>query len=168
MSALTIFPGKQQCAVSLLLQVSGYLRWAHYCNKKSRPPVGVTNMLILNFTHPLTNEQRAQIEALANTSIEEVRTIHVQINQEEPLESQITAIVDATGLSSEEWQTHPLLINPPGYAPAAFVLLAELHGRIGHFPTLVRLRPKPGSITTYEVAELLDLQRVRDAARTRR
>jgi hypothetical protein len=24
-------------------------------------------MLILNFTHPLTNEQRAQIEVLANT-----------------------------------------------------------------------------------------------------
>src|SRR5437870_13177806 len=97
-------------------------------------------MLILNFTHPLTDEQQAQIEALANTSIQEVRTIRVQINQEELLEPQITAIVDATGLSSEEWQTRPLLINPPGYAPAAFVLLSELHGRIDHFPTLVRLR----------------------------
>src|SRR5436853_5046141 len=125
-------------------------------------------MLILNFTHPLTNEQRAQIEALASTPIEEVRTIHVQINQEEPLEPQITAIVDATGLSSEEWQTRPLLINPPGYAPAAFVLLAELHGRIGHFPSLVRLRPKSDSITSYEVAELLNLQTIRDAARERR
>ncbi len=125
-------------------------------------------MLILNFTHPLTNEQRAQIEALANTSIEEVRTIPVQINQEEPLEPQITAIVDATKLSSEEWQTRPLLINPPGYAPAAFVLLAELHGRIGHFPALIRLRPKPGPIPSYEVAELLNLQTIREAARTRR
>src|SRR6266566_4409418 len=90
-------------------------------------------MLILNFTHPLTPGQRAQIEALAHTSIEEVRTIPVQIDQAEPLEGQITAIVDAVGLSSEEWQTRSLLINPPGYAPAAFVLLAELHGRIGHF-----------------------------------
>ena len=125
-------------------------------------------MLILNFTHPLTNEQQAQIEALANTSIEEVRTIPVQINQEELLESQITGIVDATSLSSEEWQTRPLLINPPGYAPAAFVLLAELHGRIGHFPSLVRLRPKPGPVTTYEVAELLNLQSIREAARRRR
>ncbi len=83
-------------------------------------------MLILNFTHPLTLEQRAQIEALAHSPIEEVRAIPVQINQEEQLEPQITSIVDATGLSSEEWQTRPLLINPPGYAPAAFVLLAEL------------------------------------------
>ena len=125
-------------------------------------------MLILNFTHPLTLEQRAQIEALAHASIEEVRTITVQIEQAEPLEPQIIAIVDAAGLSSEEWQTRPLLINPPGYAPAAFVLLAELHGRIGHFPSLIRLRPKAGPVTSYEVAELLNLQSIREAARKRR
>lgn len=50
----------------------------------------------------------------------------------------------------------------------AFVLLAELHGRIGHFPTLIRLRPKPGPVTMYEVAELLNLQTIRETARTRR
>ena len=125
-------------------------------------------MLVLNFTHPLTQVQREQIEALAATSIEEVRTIPVQINQEEPLEPQITAIIDAVGLSSEEWQTRSLVINPPGYAPAAFVLLAELHGRIGHFPSLIRLRPKAGPVTSYEVAELLNLQSIREAARKRR
>jgi hypothetical protein len=125
-------------------------------------------MFILNFSHPLTDEQQAQIEALAHTLIEEARTIRVQINQEEPLEPQITAIVDSVGLSSEEWQTRPLLINPPGYAPAAFVLLAELHGRIGHFPSLIRLRPKPGPVTTYEVTELLNLQAIREEARKRR
>ena len=125
-------------------------------------------MLILNFTHPLTSAQRAQIEELAGTSIDEVRTIPVQIDQAEQLEPQITAIVDVVGLSSEEWQTRSLLINPPGYAPAAFVLLAELHGRIGHFPSLIRLRPKPGPVTTYEVAELLNLQTIREAARKRR
>jgi len=125
-------------------------------------------MLILNFTHPLTTEQRAQVEALADTSIEEVRTIRVQIDQTEPLEPQIIDIVNAVGLSSEEWQTRSLLINPPGYAPAAFVLLAELHGRIGHFPSLIRLRPKPGPMTSYEVTEILNLQTIREEARKRR
>jgi len=125
-------------------------------------------MLILNFTHPLTDEHKAQIEALAGTPIDEVRTIRVQIDQSEPLGPQVSEIVDAAQLSSQEWQTRALLINPPGYAPAAFVLLAELHGRIGHFPSLIRLRPKPGSVTTYEVAELLNLQAVREAARRRR
>ncbi len=100
--------------------------------------------------------------------IDEVRTIPVQIDQDEPLEPQIVAIVDAVHLASEEWQTRPLLINPPGYAPAAFMLLAELHGRIGHFPALIRLRPKPGPVPAYEVAELLNLQAVREAARSRR
>ena len=125
-------------------------------------------MLILNFTHPLTDEHKAQIEALAGTSVDEIRTIPVQISQDKPLVEQITAIVDAVQLSSQEWQTRPLLINPPGYAPAAFVLLAELHGRIGHFPSLIRLRPKPGPLTAYEVAELLNLQAMREASRTRR
>src|SRR5436305_11342359 len=131
-------------------------------------PKGGIITLILNFTHPLTSAQRAQIEELAGTSIDEVRTIPVQIDQAQPLEPQITAIVDVVGLSSEEWQTRPLLINPPGYAPAAFVLLAELHGRIGHFPSLIRLRPKAGPLPSYEVAELLNLQSIRDAARRRR
>lgn len=125
-------------------------------------------MLILNFTHPLTDEHKAQIKALAGTSIDEIRTIPVQIDQSQPLAAQITAIVDAVGLTSEEWQTRPLLINPPGYAPAAFVLLAELHGRIGHFPTLIRLRPKTGPTPAFEIAELLNLQAVREEARTRR
>ncbi len=125
-------------------------------------------MLILNFTHPLTDEHKAQIESLAGTSIDEVRTIPVQIEQDEPLTPQVAAIVDASRVTPEEWQTRQLLINPPGYAPAAFVLLAELHGRIGHFPALIRLRPKSGSLPSYEVAELLNLQAIRDAARRRR
>jgi len=125
-------------------------------------------MLILNFTHPLTNEHKTQIETLASTQIDEIRTIPVQIDQAEPLAKQISTIVDSIQLSSEEWQTRPLLINPPGYAPAAFVLLAELHGRIGHFPALIRLRPKLGPVPAYEVAELLNLQAVREAARKRR
>ena len=125
-------------------------------------------MLLLNFTHPLTDTQRVQIEALAGSPIEEVRTIRVQIRHDEALEPQIAAIVESAGLSSLEWQTRPLLIIPPGYAPAAFVLLAELHGRTGHFPSLVRLRPKSGPVTTYEVAELLNLQEIREASRRRR
>ncbi len=126
-------------------------------------------MLIINFTHPLTEDQRAQIETLAGSPIEEVRNIPVQINQAETLAPQVAALVDAAGLSSEEWQTRPLLINPPGFAPAAFVLLAELHGRIGHFPALVRLRPVADSVPTrYEVAELLNLQTIREQARYRR
>jgi len=125
-------------------------------------------MLILNFTHPLTDEHVARIEQLAGMAIDDIQTIPVQIDQNEPIEDQIRAIVDVVHLTSEEWQTRSLLINPPGYAPAAFVLLAELHGRMGHFPTFIRLRPKAGPMTSYEVAELLNLQTIRETARTYR
>jgi len=85
------------------------------------------------------------------------------------LVEQVTTIADATKLSAEEWQTLPLVVNPPGYAPVAMALLAELHGRMGHFPTLLRLRPVADSTpTTYEVTELLNLQSIRDEARRRR
>ncbi len=125
-------------------------------------------MLILNFTHPLTQQQQEQIEQITGIRVEEIRTIPVQIEQSEPLGPQVVAIVDAVGLTQEEWQTRTVLINPPGYAPAAFVLLAEVHGRSGHFPNLVRVRPKQGPIVTYEVAEILNLQQLRDEARRRR
>jgi len=126
-------------------------------------------MLILNFSHPFTDEQRTQAAELAGRAIDEIRTIAVQIDQESALEPQVRAIIDSVGLTSQEWQTRQLLINPPGYAPAAFVLLAELHGRIGHFPTLIRLRPRAGgAITTFEVAELLNLQTIREESRKQR
>lgn len=125
-------------------------------------------MIILNFSHPLTEEQQAQIAELAGVVSTDTRTIAVQVDQTQPLAAQIIRLVDAINFTPREWQTLDLLINPPGYAPAAFVLLAELHGRIGHFPSLIRLRPRPGTITTYEVAELLNLQSIRDQSRCRR
>ena len=125
-------------------------------------------MLILNFTHPITPTQRDQLASQLGQE-PEIRTIPVQINNDSPLTEQIVTIVDAVELTSEEWQTLPIIVNPPGFAPAAFVLLAELHGRMGHFPTLLRLRPVVGSVpTSYEVAELLNLQTVREEARRRR
>jgi len=125
-------------------------------------------MIILNFGHPITDEQKAQIERLAGISITSISTLPVQIHQEQPLTVQICELVETIELTSQEWQALPLLINPPGYAPAAFVLLAELHGRMGHFPVVMRLRPKTGPLPTYEVAELLNLQTVREEARKRR
>lgn len=125
-------------------------------------------MLILNFSHPITPVQHAQLAAMLGTQ-PEIRTIAVQLDHRAPLLPQIVAVVEAAALTPEHWQTTPLLINPPGYAPAAAALLAELHGRIGHFPALIQLRPLEGSTpTVYEVAEVINLQQVREHARTQR
>ncbi|WP_376795013.1 CRISPR-associated protein Csx15 [Thermogemmatispora sp.] len=125
-------------------------------------------MIILNFAHPLTEEQQRQIAEHLIEPINEIRFIPVRIDETKELAPQIVSIADRANLTSEEWQTLPILINPPGYSPVAAALLAELHGRMGHFPSIIRLRPRHHGATDYEVAEILNLQRLRDHARQRR
>lgn len=126
-------------------------------------------MIFLNFAHPLTQEQIRQVEALTGRPLERVIEIPAQVDPQQPLVPQVVALVDAAGLSPAEWQTLPIVVNPPSLNFIAVVLLAELHGRCGYFPAHLRMRPKAGSIPPqYEVAEILDLQAVRDTARRRR
>ncbi|MEW5957531.1 MAG: CRISPR-associated protein Csx15 [Chloroflexota bacterium] len=126
-------------------------------------------MLILNYAHPLTAEQMAQIEQRVGASVAEVKHIKVQLNQAEPLIPQVTALADAAGLANEEWSGRALLVNPPSLNFVAVALIAELHGRMGYFPACLRLRPIEGSVPPrFEVAEVLNLQDVRNAARGRR
>lgn len=126
-------------------------------------------MILLNFSHPLTPEHLAQVETLAGQKVERVIKVHSQIDAGLPLGPQITAMADRAGLKPEEWQSATLLINPPSLNYSAALLLAELHGRMGYFPTCLRLRPVPDSTPPrFEVAEIMNLQAVRDAARRRR
>ena len=126
-------------------------------------------MILLNFAHPLTPEHLDQVEALAGQPMERVIQVATQIDTQQPLVPQVTAMADACGLSPAEWQTQPILVNPPSLNFIAVALLAELHGRCGYFPTVLRTRPVPGSIPPrFEVAELVNLHAVREAARHRR
>ena len=126
-------------------------------------------MILLNFAHPLTQEHIAQVETLTGQKVDRVVEIPTQIDPQKPLIPQVVALTDACGLSPAEWQTLPLLVNPPSLNFIAVVLLAELHGRCGYFPPCIRLRPAQGPVPPqYEVAEVLNLQAVRDAARQKR
>ncbi len=126
-------------------------------------------MLILNFSHPLTDAQLAQVTALADEPIIQTRDILTQLDPAQPFTQQVIALVESVGLTPPEWQTLPLLINPPSLNIIAVTLLAELHGRMGYFPAVLRLRPVAGSTPLrFEVAEIINLQAVRDVARARR
>jgi hypothetical protein len=126
-------------------------------------------MILLNFSHPLTDDQLAQMEALTGQKVEEVRGEMAEFDHQAPFAEQVWALADRVGLSPEEWQATPLLVNLPGYSPGAAALLAELHGRIGHFPAVLRLSPVGESVLThYEVAEVINLQHVREQARKER
>jgi hypothetical protein len=126
-------------------------------------------MIVLNYAHPLTEAQRAQLAALTDEKVEAVREIPTHLDVNRPFAEQIVALADAAELSTEAWQTTPLLIVLPALNYAAAALLAELHGRMGYFPPMARLRPVEGKLPPrYEVAEVLDLQALRQAARQRR
>ncbi len=126
-------------------------------------------MIILNFAHPLTDEHLAAIEALARQPVERVIECPVQFDTGQPFVPQVEALVEEAGLSPREWQTLPLLVNLPSLNYIAAIVLAAIHGRTGYFPAMLRLRPVAGvTPPRFEVAELVDLQAVRDAARTRR
>ena len=126
-------------------------------------------MLLLNFSHPLTDAHLAAIRNL--TGDEEVQVIAIpnQVDVQQPLAPQVTALADAAGLTPEVWQTAALLVNLPALNFSAALLLAELHGRLGYFPAILRLRPLAGSLPPrFEVAEIINLQAVREQARGRR
>jgi len=131
-------------------------------------------MLLLNFAHPLTDEHLARIEELTGQRVERVIVINSQIDTQQPLAPQIVAMADAAELTPEEWQTLPILINPPALNFSAVALIAELHGRMGYFPPCIRMRPvvdEQGNRVVpprFEVAEILNLQGIRDEARLRR
>ncbi|MGQ9459189.1 MAG: CRISPR-associated protein Csx15 [Anaerolineae bacterium] len=127
--------------------------------------------LVLNFSHPMTPEQVAQLAALMGVGEGEleVRRVPAQFDLDAPLHPQVVALADACGLSPEEWQLVPLVVVPPSLSVAAVVLLAELHGRAGYFVPVVRLKQEQGSVPPrFSVAEVLDLQHVRVQARMKR
>lgn len=126
-------------------------------------------MILLNFSHPFTAEQLHQLEELAGRKVNRVIEIDAQIDPQQPIAPQVVEMADRAGLTPAEWQSLPLLVNPPSLNISAAVLLAELHGRCGYFPAAVRLRPVPDVIPPrFEVAEIVNLQTVREEARRRR
>ena len=126
-------------------------------------------MILLNFSHPLTPAQIAQLETLTAQRVERVIEQMPQFNHTQPFMEQAHALVDVVGLSPQEWQSAPLVIVPPALNFIAVIVLAELHGRMGYFPTVARLRPIEGTPPPqFEIAEVINLQSVRDTARSQR
>ncbi|GIV64088.1 MAG: hypothetical protein KatS3mg045_1427 [Bellilinea sp.] len=126
-------------------------------------------MIIVNFSHPLSQQQLKQVESLAGQPIEKVIEVHSQIDPQQPLEDQVLRMVDRVPLTPAEWQTEPILINPPSLNFTAVLMVADLHGRMGFFPAFLRLRPVEGAIPPrFEAAEILNLQSIREKARLRR
>ena len=126
-------------------------------------------MILLNFSHPITAAQRGQIEALAGQPIGREIALMPQFDEQQPFGPQTDRLLAQIDLLPAQWQGEPILVVLPSLNFIAALLLAELHGRMGYFPPAVRTRPVEGSLPRrFEVAEILDLQARREAARVTR
>lgn len=126
-------------------------------------------MILLNFAHPLSQEQIARLEELVQGRVEQVLDVAVQFDTEMPFEDQMRSLIEDVPLTAAQWQMEAILVGLPSYNVIAALLLAELHGRMGYFPPVMRMKPVPGSTPTrFEVAEVINLQTVRDRARRER
>lgn len=126
-------------------------------------------MILLNFSHPLPPEQVARLEELVQSRVEQVLDVAVQFDPEARFEDQMRSLIEGVPLTAVQWQMEAILVSLPSFHVIAALLLAELHGRMGYFPPVVRMKPVPGSTPTrFEVAEVINLQTVRDRARRER
>jgi len=102
-------------------------------------------VILLNFGHPLTEEHIQHVQELAGSPVDRVLDVPTHFDHDRSFAEQTVELVDGLGFDSRQWQTGAFLINPPTLNIIAVTLLAELHGRMGYFPAVLRLRPNVSS-----------------------
>ena len=101
--------------------------------------------------------------------MEKTIEIPVQFDPDQTFIKQVKSLIVQVGLTSREWQAGQILVNPPSLNYIAAVVLAEIHGRAGYFPPIVRFKPVSDSLPlVFRVAEIINLQTIRDGARRSR
>jgi len=126
-------------------------------------------MILLNFSHPITDMQLSQLTELMARAPTQIIDVKTHFDELLPFVPQVAAMMGEVPLTAEQWQGEPILVVLPALNFIIGVLLAELHGRMGYFPPIVRTRPIPNVLPRqFEVAEIIDLQSVRECARKTR
>ena len=121
-------------------------------------------MILINFGHPIREDTLNEIRQLSQESLDSLINLKTAFEVEEPFEPQIRKLVDNVELSSEDWQTKSILINPPTLSIIALGVMAELHGRMGYFPAIIRLK-QVDLPPRFVLAEILNLQTLREGSR---
>ncbi len=128
-------------------------------------------MYVINFNKKQVRRHTEQIKRVLQKDFE-LREIPAHIDLAQPIDVQVVALVDLCGLTPTEWQTQPIVVILPDDSAVAAAILAELHGRMGYFPSilLVGYAPDGGQNEehTFTIYGVLGLQTIRDEARARR
>ena len=126
-------------------------------------------MILINFAYPLTAGQREAIEKLLDQEITQEIHLQVAFNNEIDFKDQVKALFENRHMPVETLTVNPVAVILPSHSFIAGLVLVELHGRMGRFPAVIRFKPKQGSLPLlYEVAEVVDLQQLRESVRQNR
>ena len=128
-------------------------------------------MIILNFSHPLTDYQKEQIRKKLSMPVSEwkkskIVRVDCYINIDRSLPSQINKILD--GLPAKVWHQHIAFVPPP-IAHSAILIMISIRERCGYYPQSIRIKREKKSLPPqYVVAEVIDLNSFRETSRAKR
>lgn len=126
-----------------------------------------TAILVINLSHPFSDRDLESIAGLTSLPVGRVVDATVDLSSSRQLGEQVHQLLDGLPLSPRQWQQEALVVNLPGLAVAAAAVLADIHGRRGSFPRVLRMERNPDS-DEFQVVEVVSLQSVRDGARRMR
>jgi hypothetical protein len=115
-------------------------------------------MLLLNFGSKIGQIEIEQINALSHDKITEWVYLPVDPYNQAPFQQQLSGLYKKAKLTNEDFMKQTLVLNLPASALNAAIILADIHGRTGKFPLVIRLRPAMFGIRVRsDVVDLLDL-----------
>jgi|GEM_PF-437534 len=119
-------------------------------------------MVILNFELPLPareNERYAPVGPVGSAP-SRPQNVRVLFDLEQPVTPQLRRLLDELIFWRKNGtRVGKLIVLPSLNYAAADVLVAELHGRMGDFSAILRLRPRDGALVTeYHAAETIYTQ----------
>jgi len=110
---------------------------------------------LLNFSHPYTPDQVHQVEAIVGCDIAVVDIV-VHLDPAVDFSAQLIRLILDNGCQTDD------LLELPGLAVAAALVVAIFSGLHGHMPVIVRRARTGGIPVSFQVVELIDLDAVRN------
>lgn len=129
-------------------------------------------MKLLNFSHAVSPEQLAQLREQVGLEVapEAIVGVKTDLDLGQPLAAQVVMLVDSVSWQRADWETTPFLVILPSHPDIAVLVAAEIEGRSGHLPDVLRRRPvkdEKTGLTRFEVVEIINPYALRNEARKR-